>query len=409
MRRVVVTGLGVVSPLGNDLISAWQNACRGVSGINVPTLFPPDELGVYACAQCRDFEDNEFVPPRAAKRLDRFGVFNLIAASQAVEDAGLLDKGYDLNKIAVVSGVAVGGIYSLIDHIDRAREKGYKNVSPLAIPKTITNLAPAAISIKYGFCGPSYAVNTACASGGDAIGSAYELIKYGKAVAAVAGGAEAVIQPHAVAGFAKMQALSTNPDYKTASRPFDKDRDGFVFGEGAAYLILEDMESAVNRGAKIYCEIAGYGQTCDAYHITAPHPECRGAVDAMSLAVEESGLAVTEIDYINAHATSTPLNDINETKAIKTLFGDHAKDLCISGTKSMTGHLLGAAGAIEALFTVMSVYEDFALPTVATKNLDPECDLDYVLDNGRKKKINAALSNSFGFGGQNAVLLFKKV
>ncbi len=409
MRRVVITGMGTVCPVGSSVVSAWENICNGVSGINYPTRFNAQELGVYACAECEEFDTEAYLNKREAKRLDRYGIFNIIAATQAVDDAKLLDSGYNPNSIAVVSGVGIGGISTIISEHEQSINKGLRSVSPYFVPKSIMNLAAGMISIKYGFYGPSYAITTACSSGADAIGNAYTLIKNGRALAAVAGGAEAALEPLSIAGFAKIQALSVNPDHKTACRPFDRDRDGFVMGEGAAYIVLEDMESAIARGAKIYCEIAGYGQTCDAYHITSPHPECRGSVDAMGLAIGEAGIMSTEVDYINAHGTSTPLNDVNETNAIKKLFKDHAEHLLVSSTKSMTGHLMGAAGALEAIITAKAVCDDYAPPTIATKNLDPECTLDYVLEKGRQKKIRAAMSNSFGFGGQNAALLFKKL
>jgi len=409
MARVVITGMGAVSPVGLTLNETWTNMKNGVNGIKLPTAFEPGTIGVYAVGEVKDFNPEPVVSKREAKRLDRFSQLALVAADEAVKDAGFETAGYAPEDVACILGSGMGGITTILDDYKDFLRDGYRAVSPFFIPKSIINLAAGNVAIKYGLKGPCYGIVTACASSTDAIGQAFLAIKYGRSKAALAGGSEATVLDFTVAGFARMQALSTNQDPEKACRPFDRDRDGFVMGEGAAFLVLEDMDSAVKRGAKIIAELAGYGQTCDAYHITAPHPEGEGAANAMLFAVKEAGVPLESVGYINAHGTSTPLNDALETKAIIKVFGEHAKNIAVGSTKSMTGHLLGAAGALEAVVTAKVVSESFMPPTIGLENEDDVCTLDYIKGKGREKNVECALSNSLGFGGHNGTLLIKKV
>ena len=409
MNRVVITGTGAITPLGQDTQSTWEGVKEGRLGIAETTRFDAEEIGVYATGEVKDFDPSEYLSPREARRLDRFSQFAYVAAAQAWNDAKVNIEDYDKTRLGVVVGSGMGGLETTTIEYYKLMDKGPKAISPLFIPKSIINLAAGHISLKFGLQGPSTSIVSACASGTDAIGTAYHMIREGRCDVVLAGGSEAVISDFSVKGFHQMNALSESRDPKRASIPFDKDRTGFVMGEGAAFLVLETYESAKKRGANIIAEIAGYGQTCDAYHITAPREDGAMSAAAMEKAVLMAGLKLEDVDYINAHGTSTPLNDSSETKAIHVCFGDHAKNLMVSSTKSMMGHLLGAAGAVEALIIAKAVQEGFVPATIGLENEDKDCDLDYVKGKGRKVDIKCALSNSFGFGGHNAVLLIKKV
>ena len=408
MARVVITGLGAVSPVGLTAEETWNNIKNGVSGIAAPATIDAAQANVHAVGEVKNFNPEASISKREAKRLDRFSQMVIVAADEAVKQAGLQTAGYSPEDVGVIIGSGMGGIITILEEYDAMKKDGYRGVSPFFIPKSIINLAPGNVAIKYGFKGPCFSLVTACATGTDSIGQAYLAIKYGRAKAAVAGGAEAAMLELTVFGFARMQALSNNPDPAKACRPFDRDRDGFVMGEGAAAVVLEDYDSAVVRGAHIIAEVAGFGQSCDAHHITAPDPEGEGMMSSMRLAIKDGGITPSEVDYINAHGTSTPLNDALESKAITQLFGDHAKEMGVSSTKSMTGHLLGAAGALEAVITAKAIEDGFMPPTIGLENEDEVCTLDYVKGVGRTKEIRYALSNSFGFGGHNGTLLFKK-
>jgi len=408
-RRVVVTGLGMVSPVGLDVQSSWKAILEGKSGVGYITHFDAKDYPVRIAAQVKDFDPTKYIEPKEVKKMDRFIHFAIAATQMALEDSNLKITSENSERIGIVIGSGMGGLPAIEYYHQVLLEKGWKRVSPFFIPMVIVNLAAGQISIKYNIKGPNLAVTTACATGNHSIGEAFRMIQYGDADVMIAGGAEAVITPMAVAGFSIMRALSTrNDEPERASRPFDIDRDGFVMGEGAGIIILEELEHAVKRGAKIYAELVGYGMTSDAYHITAPAPEGEGGARCMKMALNDAGLLPEEIDYINAHGTSTKQGDELETQAIKTIFGEHAYKLCVSSTKSMTGHLLGAAGGVEAIFTILSIYEDIVPPTINLDNPDPECDLDYVPYNARKKQVRCAITNSFGFGGTNASLVFRK-
>ena len=409
MNRVVITGAGILSPLGNDAKSTWEGVKEGRLGIDFSTQFDTENTGVYMAGEVKDFDYSKYLTSREARRLDRFSQFAYVAASAALEDSGVNLDDYEKTKLGVVLGSGMGGLITTTQEFTKLLEKGPKAVSPLFIPKSIINLAAGYISLKHNMQGPSTSVVSACASGTDAIGAAYHMIREGRCDVILAGGSEAVICDIAVMGFHQMQALSESQDPKRASIPFDRDRDGFVMGEGAGFLALETYEGAKARGANIIAEIAGYGQTCDANHITAPREDGLMAAAAMEQAVKMAGLELSDVDYINAHGTSTPLNDMTETKAIHVCFKDHAKNLMVSSTKSMTGHLLGASGAVEAFISAKAVQEGFVPPTIGLENEQDCCDLDYVKGKGRKSDIKVALSNSFGFGGHNAVLLIKRV
>lgn len=408
-RRVVVTGMGMISPLGLNLQSSWQALIEGKSGVGYITHFDAKDYPVRIAAEVKGFEPTNYIDPKEARKMDRFIHFAMATAEMALQDAQLKISPEVAERIGIVIGSGLGGLPVIEAYHKVLLEKGWKRITPFFIPMVIANLTGGQIAIKYGIKGPNIAISTACASGNHSIGEAYRIIQYGDADIMIAGGTEAVITPLAVSAFAAMRALSTrNDEPEKASRPFDIDRDGFVMGEGCGLLILENLEHALKRGARIYAEIAGYGMSCDAYHITAPSPDGEGGARCMKLALNDAGIPPEEIDYINAHGTGTKQGDELETQAIKTVFGKHAYKLCVSSTKSMTGHLLGGAGGVEAIFTVLSVYENIVPPTINLDNPDPLCDLDYVPYKARKKEVRYALTNSFGFGGTNASIIFKK-
>jgi 3-oxoacyl-[acyl-carrier-protein] synthase II len=409
-KRVVVTGLGVISPLGCDIESFFSNISNGVSGVQKITLFDASGYSTSIAAEVKGFEFQKGLDRRLVKRTDRFCQFAVAAAMRAIEDAGLEPSRLDLEKVGVYVGSGIGGLFEIEREHEILLSKGPKRVSPYLIPKLIIDIASGWISILYGFRGPNSAAVTACASGAHSIGDAFKIIQRGDAELMVAGGAEAAITPLGLAGFCQARALSTrNDDPTRASRPFDRDRDGFVMGEGAGVMILESLSHARKRGARPYCEILGYGMSGDAYHVTAPDPEARGARSAMEQAICDAGIKKEEVSYINAHGTSTPLNDKIETKAIKKVFGEHAYKIPISSTKSMIGHLLGASGSVEAIVCCLSIRHSIIPPTINYETPDPECDLDYVPNQSRKMNVDVCISNSFGFGGHNAVLVFGKI
>jgi len=409
LKRVVVTGLGVISPLGKDLETYWEGLLSGKSGIGRITLFDPSEHACQIAGEVKGFDPNEYINRKEAKRMDRFAQFAVVASQEAVADAGLIINELNSEQLGVAIGTGIGGLPVLEAQHEVCLTKGPSRCSPFMVPMMIANMAAAQVAIQLGVRGPNLCPVTACAAGSHAIGDAMRMIQRGYVKAMICGGAEAAITPLAVAGFSSAKALSVRNDNPTeASRPFDSDRDGFVMGEGSGILILEELEHALARDAKIYAEVIGYGLSCDAYHLTSPAPEGRGATRSMELALEDAGIKPEQVSYINAHGTSTQANDINETKAIKKTFGAQADKIPISSTKSMTGHLLGGSGGIEAVATVMSVYQDKIHPTINLINPDAECDLDYVPQVSRTHKVEVALSNSFGFGGNNATLIFKK-
>lgn len=413
MRRVVITGLGAITPLGQTVKETWENLVKGKSGVGYIDRFDTSNLPVKIAAQIRNFDPLKRLSQKEAgvpiKKLDLFSIYALWAAEEAIEDSALLKGPFDPDRVGVIIASGIGGVETLEREIIVGYTKGYDRISPYFIPMMIPDMASGLIAIKYRFKGPNYCTVSACASSAHAIGDAFRLIRYGDADVMIVGGSEAPIIPTAVAGFSSMKALSTrNDEPEKASRPFDRDRDGFVMGEGAAVLVLEEYEHAMRRGAKIYAELVGYGATADAYHITAPCVDGEGAVKCMLRALKDARLSPDEVDYINAHGTSTKLNDAVETLAIKKVFGERAYKIPISSTKSMIGHLLGAAGAIEALATIMTIHTGIIHPTINYENPDPECDLDYVPNEARKKEVNVAISNSFGFGGHNVCLVFKK-
>lgn len=409
-RRVVITGMGVISPVGVGLNRYWDNLKSGYSGIVPVTKFDTSDCPVKIGGEVpSDFNPEDFLDKKEIKRLDNFSIYALIAAEEAIRHAGLEEGIPDMDRFGVVVGSGVGGLLTMEEQNKRLLNRGFRGVSPLFIPMYILDIAAGHISMKWGLKGPNYAVVSACATGSTAIGDALRHIQYGDADIFIAGGTEACITPIAYAGFANMRALSRrNDEPEKASRPFDSDRDGFVMGEGAGLLVLEELEHAHNRGAKIHAELIGYGATADAYHITAPAPGGEGAMRAMKRAVKDGGVEPEDVDYINAHGTSTPFNDKNETLAIKTLFGEHAYKLNVSSTKSMTGHLLGAAGGIEAIAAIMAIKKNVIPPTINYDTPDPECDLNYTPNSAVDKSVSIAMSNTFGFGGHNAVLLFKE-
>lgn len=412
-RRIVITGMGALSPLGNSVEETWEGMKNGRSGIR--TIEGVDIMGcaVNIAGQVRDFDPTPYfrTDPKAVRRCDRFEQLGMAAACMAIEDAGL-DKAENLDKsrVGVMIGSGIGGLGIHGDNVNVMLDKGVRRVSPFCIPYMITNMAAGMVSIEYGFGGPNMSISTACATSNHSIGEAWRIMKFGDADVMICGGAEATILPVGIAGFANMKALSTRvDDPQTASRPYDMERDGFVMGEGAGIIVLEELEHAKARGAKILAELVGYGLSADAYHLTSPDPEGRGASRCMKMALDHAGLKPEDVDYINTHGTSTHLGDICETKAIKETFGDYAKNgLVVSSTKSMTGHLLGAAGGIELLACVKAIQDNFVPPTINVFNQDPECDLDVCPNVGRSMKVDVALSNSFGFGGHNASLIVKR-
>jgi 3-oxoacyl-[acyl-carrier-protein] synthase II len=408
-KRVVVTGLGVLSPVGNDWKTFWQNITDGKSGIGPITQFDPSAYPCKIGGEVRNFNPEDFLSKKEIRKMDRFVHFAAAATKMAIDDGKLVITPENAGDIGVVIGSGIGGMQTLEAQHKVLVERGPDKVSPFFVPMMIANMASGTISILHGLRGPNLTIVTACATGAHCVGEAAHLIREGKAKMMLAGGTEAVITPLAIAGFCAMHALATrNDEPDKASRPFDKDRTGFVMGEGAAVLLLEELGSALERKATIYGEIVGFGMSADAYHITNPEPEGKGAVAAMQMALREAGIAPERIDYINAHATSTPVGDKTETQAIKNAFGAHARKVAISSTKSMVGHLLGAAGAIETIICVLASKYDVAPPTINLTTPDPECDLDYVPNKAREMPIEYALNNSYGFGGQNAVLAVKK-
>ncbi len=412
MKRVVITGMGTLSPVGNTTADFWKAVKAGTSGVGPITRFDTTDFVTKYAAEIKDFDPKERIDKREARKMDRFSQYSVYAAREAFEQAGLLDKedAYDSERVGVVLGVGIGGFETIEESIGILNAKGPSRVPPMTIPKMISNIGPAHIAINLRAFGPVYTINTACASATDAIGNAMRHIREGLADIMVAGGAEAPITPLGISGFNVIQALSSRyTDNPTkASRPFDKDRDGFVMGEGAGLLVLESLDHALARGANIIAEVGGNGFTNDANHLTAPHPEGTGAAKAMTLALRDAGLKPEEIDYINAHGTSTPINDPTETKAIRLAFGDHADTVAVSSTKSVTGHCLGAAGAIEAIASIMAIRDNFIPPTMNLDEPGEGCDLDYVPNTGRSATVNAVMSNSLGFGGHNGVLVFKR-
>jgi 3-oxoacyl-[acyl-carrier-protein] synthase II len=407
LKRVVVTGLGAVTPLGNNLTEYWEGLLSGRNGIAPITLFDASRHDCRMAGEVKGFDPHDYLDRKEAKRMDRFSQFAIAASLQALSDAKLTIDELNADEVGVIIGTGVGGLRILEEQQEVYLSRGPGRVSPFMIPMMIANMAAGLTAIQTGARGPNNCTVTACAAGSNAIGDAFRLVQRGYAKAMICGGTEAAITPLAMAGFASMKALSTrNDDPTRASRPFDRDRDGFVMGEGSGILILEELEQALERGARIYGEIVGYGMTCDAYHMTAPSGQ--GATRAIELALKDANLQPDRVDYINAHGTSTPANDTTETKAIKKALGATASKVAISSTKSMTGHLLGGSGGIEAVASVMAVASDRIPPTINIQNLDPECDLDYVPDKSRAQKVEVALSNSFGFGGHNVTLVFKK-
>jgi len=408
-KRVVITGLGVVSPVGNDVETFWNNIKEGKCGIDFITRFDVSEAKVKIAAEIKDFDPTQYIDKKECKRLDLYSQYAMVAAIQAMRDSGLEEDGkMDKDRLGVYVGSGIGGMNTFYAETEKMITMGPKRVSSLFIPMMIANMATGNVAIKYGAKGPTLPVVTACATSTHAIGEAFRNIKHGYSDVIIAGGSEASICPLAMAGFTNCMALSTVNDPLNSSIPFDKRRDGFVMGEGAAVLILEEYEHAVNRGAKIYAEIAGYGNTCDAYHITAPHPEADGSSRAIELSVQEAGREDESSIYINAHGTSTPLNDKAETLAIKKALKEKAEKALISSTKSMTGHMLGAAGAVEAIVSVLSLKEGIIPPTIGYKEKDEDCDLNYVVNEAVGKPVNMALSISLGFGGHNGCLAFVK-
>ncbi len=406
-RRVVVTGIGAVTPLGNDAETTWKNIVAGQSGIDIVTRVNPDDFPAKVAAEVKDFDPSLFMDRREARKMDRFTQYAVAAALMAVKDANLEIGEHNAERVGVWIGSGIGGMETFEQQFEIFQQRGYRRVSPFFVPMMIPDMAAGQVSIILGAKGINSCTVTACATGANSIGDAFKVIQRGDADVMITGGTEAPITKMSFAGFCANTALSTNPDPKTASRPFDKNRDGFVMGEGAGIVVLEELEHALRRGAKIYAEIVGYGATADAYHITAPAPGGEGGVRAMRLALQDAGLQPEDIDYINAHGTSTEYNDKYETIAIKEVFGDHAYKLAISSTKSMTGHLLGATGAVEAIFSVLAIRDGVIPPTINYETPDPECDLDYVPNEARRQTVRAVLSNSFGFGGHNATLIFK--
>ncbi len=404
-----MTGLGLVIPTGIGVRTAWNNVCEGKSGIGLVTRFDTNGFETKIAGEVKGFEPERYIEKKEIKKMDLFIQYALGATHEALEDAKLQITHETADRIGVIVGTGLGGLPSLEKYHQILLEKGPGRISPFFIPMLIANLASGQIAIRFGAKGPNTCLVTACATGAHAIGDAFRAIQYGDADAVIAGGTEANITPLTIGGFNAMKALSTrNDEPEKASRPFEKNRDGFVVSEGAGIVILEELQYALRRGVKIYGELVGYGDTGDAYHITAPPPDGDGAVRCMRMALKDAGLKPEEIDYINAHGTSTQLNDRTETVAIRTVFGEHAKKIPISATKSMTGHLLGAAGSTEAIFTVLSIHEGTLPPTINYEEPDPECDLDYVPNTARRRTIEIGMSNAFGFGGTNATLIIRK-
>jgi len=410
-RRVAITGIGVVSPLGNDVVTTWDALVAGRSGAGPITKFDPAQLAVRFACEVKGFDPLRYMEKKEARRFDLFAQFSMGASVQALSDSCIEKTGtLDPKRVGVIIGTGTGGIATFEENMRAYVEKGPGRVSPFFVPMFMANVASALVSMRYGFQGPNYATVSACASSGHALGDAFRLIRSGEADVMVAGGAEAAITPLAIASFANMKALSErNDDPATASRPFDKDRDGFVMGDGAATLILEDWDRAKARGARIYAELVGYGATADAHHITAPAPDGSGAQEAMRLAMQDGGIKPAEVGYINAHGTSTPYGDAAETAAVKSVFGEQARQLIFGSTKSMTGHLLGAAGAFEFAVCTLALHHGVIPPTINQFHVDPACDLDSAPNHAVRRQVEVALSNSFGFGGHNVTLAVRRV
>ncbi len=408
-NRVVVTGIGIVSPLGLDRRSTWTSLIAGESGVAAIAAFDPEGYQTTIAAEVKDFEPEGIVGRKQARRMDRFVQLAAVAALEAVEHSGIAITPNNHDRVSVMIASGIGGIITLSNQVGVLNQRGPSRISPFLVPMMLPDMASGQVSIMLGAKGPNYATVSACSSGADAIGQALEVLQEGDADVVLAGGAEAAVCPIGVAGFNACHALSTrNDDPQAASRPFDAERDGFVIGEGAAVLVMESLTSAVSRGAAPIVEVVGYGSTADANHITQPAPEGEGAARAMKIAIRKAGLQPEEIDYVNAHGTSTPLNDKYETMAMKGVFDEYAYNIPISSTKSMTGHLLGASGALEAAISSLAIAEEIIPPTINLQNADPECDLNYTPNKSRRKRVNAAMSNSFGFGGHNASLTFRR-
>jgi 3-oxoacyl-[acyl-carrier-protein] synthase II len=411
-RRIVVTGIGALTPIGNNVETYWNNLINGVSGADMITQFDASKFKTRFACEIKGFDPTEFMDRKEARKLDRFAQIALVASDQAVLDAGITKENVDHDRVGVIFASGIGGLTTFTEEVTNfVNGDGTPRFNPFFIPKMILDIAAGQISMKHGFRGPNYAVVSACASSTNAIISAMDNLKLGKADIIITGGSEAVIGIAGMGGFNAMKAMSErNDDPKTASRPYDKDRDGFIMGEASGVLVLEELEHAIRRGAKIYCEVVGGGATADAYHLTAPHPEGLGARNVMNAALRDAGMQANEIDYINTHGTSTPLGDIAEAKAITDVFGEHAYNLNISSTKSMTGHCLGAAGVIEAIACIQSVIHDIIPPTINHFTDDPDLDprLNFTFNKAEKRVVNAALSNTFGFGGHNACVIVKK-
>ncbi len=408
-RRVVVTGFGALTPLGNSAAESWDAAIAGKSGIGPITHFDASAFSSKIAGEIRNFDPTQYVDKKELRRFDNFAIYTIAAAQMALQDAALTISPEIAERVGVIIGSAIGGAQTIEEEVKSLMQGGPRKISPFGVPAILANLASGHVSMRSGAKGPINCSVTACAAGTSAIGDSYKIIAYGDADAMITGGVEAAVTPLGVGGFCAMRALSTrNDDPQKASRPFDKGRNGFVIAEGCGVLILEELSFAQRRGARIYAEIAGYGCTSDAYHLAAPPPGHEGAARSMQVAIKDAGLKLTDIDYINAHGTSTPLNDLYENQAIKNLFGAHAKNLLVSSTKSMTGHMLGGTGAVEAIFTIKALQEGIIPPTINLEEPDEGCDLDYVPNVARRKVISTAMSNSFGFGGVNAVLVFQK-
>jgi len=407
-NRVVVTGIGAVTPVGNDAQTMWDNILNSKSGIDYITRVDKDQFPVKVAAEVKDFDPSDYIDRKETRRMDLFTQYAVVASKMAVEDANLTIDDSNADRVGVWIGCGIGGMDTYEEQVRRFIDKGYRRVSPFFVPMLIPDMAAGQVSIQLGAKGINSCTVTACASGANSIGDAFKAIQRGDVDYMITGGTESPITNMAFAGFSSMKALSMNEDPQSASRPFDKNRDGFVMGEGAGIIVLESLDKALERGAKIYAEIIGYGATGDAYHITAPAENGEGAVRAMQMALDDADVSPEEVHYINAHGTSTEMNDKYETAAIKNVFGKHAYELAVSSTKSMTGHLLGAAGGVEAILSVKSIDEDVIPPTINYETPDEDCDLDYVPNEARKQIVDVVMSNSFGFGGHNATLLFKK-
>jgi 3-oxoacyl-[acyl-carrier-protein] synthase II len=408
-RRIVITGVGAVTPLGNSAAETWKEVCKGKSGIRKITKFDSTGHATHIAGELKNFDALSFVSKKELRKLDDFIIYALAATEMAIADSGLVIHGKNAEQVGVIIGSAIGGLATMENAKETLLHGGPRKISPFTIPAVLSNLGAGHVSIRFGAKGPISCTVTACSSGTGAIGDAIRVISGNYADVMIAGGVDATITPLCIAGFNAMRAISVRNDQpEKASRPFDRDRDGFVIGEGCGIVILEELTSALNRGARIYAEVVGYGSTSDAYHMAMPPPGHEGAARCMSVALNDARLSPGDIDYINAHGTSTPPNDLYETQAIKKTFGEHAMKLAVSSTKSMTGHLLGASGGVEAIFTALSIHEGIIPPTINLDNPDPECDLDYVPHTAREKIITIAMSNSFGFGGVNAVLILKK-